>query len=96
MQAMTTSGAARSAALEAAYAMIEREITVLGVSAIEDNLQDAVPETIAALRDANIKVWMLTGDKRGTAIQIAKSCKLFQGGATVEIYFVLSLPMGLL
>jgi magnesium-transporting ATPase (P-type) len=38
--------------------------------------QDKVPDTIQALRDAGIKVWMLTGDKYTTALQIATSCNL--------------------
>lgn len=41
---------------------------LLGVTAIEDRLQEGVPETIALLKEAGIKVWVLTGDKKGTAI----------------------------
>jgi len=48
----------------------------LGASAIEDALQDQVPEVIQSLRDAGIIVWMLTGDKLETALQISHSCKL--------------------
>ena len=44
---------------------------------IEDKLQDGVPETIANLRKAGIKVWVLTGDKQETAIQVAYSSQLF-------------------
>ncbi|XP_028807852.1 phospholipid-transporting ATPase 2 [Neltuma alba] len=54
--------------------MIEHDWEVLGVTAIEDRLQDGVPETIEALRKAGINFWMLTGDKQNTAIQIALSC----------------------
>jgi P-type E1-E2 ATPase len=43
-----------------------------------DRLQEDVPETIRDLIRANIKVWMLTGDKMETAENIAKSCKLIQ------------------
>ncbi|KAL7978590.1 hypothetical protein Chor_005572, partial [Crotalus horridus] len=46
---------------------------------IEDRLQEGVPETIAALRKAGINIWMLTGDKKETAINIAYSCKLLDG-----------------
>lgn len=46
------------------------------MTAVEDKLQDNVPETIFDLLKANIKVWMLTGDKLETAENIAKSCKL--------------------
>lgn len=53
---------------------LERDLEVLGVTAIEDRLQDGVPETIYTLRKAGIHFWMLTGDKQNTAIQIALSC----------------------
>ena len=48
----------------------------LGATGIEDRLQDGVPETIESLRQAGIKVWVLTGDKQETALNIAYSCKL--------------------
>ena len=44
--------------------------------AIEDNLQQGVPDTIKALREADMKIWVLTGDKEGTAINIGYSCNL--------------------
>lgn len=53
---------------------LERNLQILGVAAIEDRLQDGVPETIDTLRKAGINFWMLTGDKHNTAIQIALSC----------------------
>ncbi|XP_047267843.1 phospholipid-transporting ATPase 2 isoform X2 [Capsicum annuum] len=53
---------------------IEHGFEIIGVAAIEDRLQDAVPETIETLRKAGINFWMLTGDKQNTAIQIARSC----------------------
>ncbi|XP_010556845.1 PREDICTED: phospholipid-transporting ATPase 2 [Tarenaya hassleriana] len=53
---------------------LEYDLQVLGVTAIEDRLQDGVPETIETLRKAGINFWMLTGDKQNTAIQIALSC----------------------
>ncbi|XP_016901740.1 phospholipid-transporting ATPase 2 isoform X2 [Cucumis melo] len=53
---------------------LERNFEVLGVTAIEDRLQDGVPETIETLRRAGINFWMLTGDKQNTAIQIALLC----------------------
>ncbi|KAK9764787.1 hypothetical protein K7432_007425 [Basidiobolus ranarum] len=66
----------REAKLEECYNSIETEFTLLGCTAIEDKLQDDVPETIALFREAGIKLWMLTGDKLTTAIQIATSCNL--------------------
>lgn len=47
-----------------------------GATGIEDRLQDGVPETIAALRKAGLQIWVLTGDKQETAINIAYACKL--------------------
>ena len=56
--------------------LIEKDLLVIGATAIEDKLQDQVGETIEALKDAGMKVWVLTGDKVETAINIAYSCKL--------------------
>lgn len=56
---------------------IEQGLHLIGVTAIEDKLQDKVPESIATMLDAGVKVWMITGDKQETAINIAVSCKLF-------------------
>ncbi|KAK4485891.1 hypothetical protein RD792_008542 [Penstemon davidsonii] len=53
---------------------LEHDFEILGVAAIEDRLQDGVPETIETLRKAGLNFWMLTGDKQNTAIQIALSC----------------------
>lgn len=55
---------------------LERELTIVGVTAVEDELQDDVRGTLQALRDAHIKVWMLTGDKLETAINIGYSSGL--------------------
>ena len=54
-----------------------------GATAIEDKLQDGVPEVLADLRTAGIKVWMLTGDKVGTAKNIATACNILPAGAEV-------------
>lgn len=55
---------------------IEKDLSLLGATAIEDKLQDEVGETISTLRQAGIKIWVLTGDKIETAINIGFSCKL--------------------
>ncbi|CAD8196188.1 unnamed protein product [Paramecium octaurelia] len=73
----------RASELEKLTSNLERQLTLLGASAVEDKLQPLVPETIADLLKANIKVWMLTGDKLETAENIAKSCRLIQGDFTV-------------
>ena len=57
---------------------IESNMDLLGVTAIEDKLQDGVPETIEIMGKAGIKVFMITGDKQETAISIAISCNLVQ------------------
>jgi len=49
--------------VDALYEEMECDMILLGATAIEDKLQDGVPQTIAALADANIKLWVLTGDK---------------------------------
>ena len=58
--------------------LMEENLTLLGATAIEDKLQDGVPDTIADLLKANIRVWVLTGDKQETAINIGISCKLLK------------------
>jgi phospholipid-transporting ATPase len=65
--------------------LIERELTLLGATAIEDKLQDGVPETIAQLLEAGIHVWVLTGDKQETAINIGHSCRLLREGMPILI-----------
>ncbi|XP_011630665.1 probable phospholipid-transporting ATPase IA isoform X1 [Pogonomyrmex barbatus] len=75
----------RDSMLEQAANLIESKLTLLGATAIEDQLQDQVPETIQALLQANINVWVLTGDKQETAINIGYSCKLITHGMPLYI-----------
>ena len=72
----SSSIAGRADKLSAAAADLELGMQLLGVTAIEDRLQDQVPEVIADLAKAGIVVWMLTGDKEETAINIGHSCNL--------------------
>ena len=65
--------------------IIETDLTLIGATAIEDKLQEEVPETIEKLLEADIHVWMLTGDKQETAINIAKSCRLHREGTEMFI-----------
>ncbi|QUC19469.1 uncharacterized protein UV8b_03710 [Ustilaginoidea virens] len=74
--AATTVGGTRTDELDKASEIIEHDFYLLGATAIEDRLQDGVPETIHTLQQANIKVWVLTGDRQETAINIGMSCKL--------------------
>ena len=62
--------------LDMVYEEIEKDLTLIGASAIEDKLQDGVPQTIANLSVAGIKIWVLAGDKQETAINIGYSCQV--------------------
>ncbi|KAG0225374.1 hypothetical protein BGW42_004460, partial [Actinomortierella wolfii] len=62
--------------IQKACEKIEGRLRLLGCTAIEDRLQDQVPETIEYLMDADIKIWLLTGDKQETAINIGISSRL--------------------
>uniref|UniRef100_A0A3Q4BBS0 Phospholipid-transporting ATPase n=1 Tax=Mola mola TaxID=94237 RepID=A0A3Q4BBS0_MOLML len=66
----------REAALDQVYEQIEKNLMMIGATAIEDKLQDGVPGTIATLAKADIKIWVLTGDKKETAENIGYSCSL--------------------
>uniref|UniRef100_A0A8D1TP43 Phospholipid-transporting ATPase n=1 Tax=Sus scrofa TaxID=9823 RepID=A0A8D1TP43_PIG len=59
------------------FQFIEKDLILLGATAVEDKLQDKVRETIEALRMAGIKVWVLTGDKHETAVSVSLSCGHF-------------------
>ncbi|XP_062717098.1 probable phospholipid-transporting ATPase IA isoform X4 [Aedes albopictus] len=75
----------REQKVEDAANLIETSLMLLGATAIEDKLQDGVPETIASLLEAKINVWVLTGDKQETAINIGYSCKLLSHGMDLII-----------
>lgn len=66
----------RADKLDEVAELIEGGLFLLGATAIEDKLQDGVPETIQTLQGAGIKLWVLTGDRQETAINIGMSCKL--------------------
>jgi len=70
----------REEKLEEVSDAIERDLSLIGGTAIEDRLQDGVPDTIALLAEAGIKLWVLTGDKVETAINIGFSCNLLDNG----------------
>lgn len=56
--------------------LIETDLELIGSTAIEDRLQDKVSDTIRFMKEAGIKVWVLTGDKLETAISIGNSTGL--------------------
>ncbi|KAI1979803.1 phospholipid transporting ATPase [Ophidiomyces ophidiicola] len=76
----------RDAKLEEVSSAIEQQLTLLGGTAIEDRLQEGVPDTIALLATAGIKLWVLTGDKVETAINIGFSCNLLTNEMELIIF----------
>jgi phospholipid-translocating ATPase len=84
-QEASTSLVDRQEKIERVGEQIETQLELVGATAIEDKLQKGVPEAIDKLRRANIKLWMLTGDKRETAINIGHSCRLVKEYSEVII-----------
>ncbi|KAF9883785.1 hypothetical protein FE257_002815 [Aspergillus nanangensis] len=81
----STSLVDRQEKIEKVGQQIEEQLELTGATAIEDKLQKGVPEAIDKLRRANIKLWMLTGDKRETAINVGHSCRLVKDYSTLVI-----------
>ncbi|XP_065055666.1 phospholipid-transporting ATPase IF-like isoform X1 [Rhopilema esculentum] len=73
----------REEQLARVFDQVERDLELLGATAVEDRLQDGVKDTIESLRHAGIKVWVLTGDKQETAVNISHSCGHFQHGMQI-------------
>ena len=76
LQAALRGVLARETRLGNLAAIAEFDLEVIGATAVEDRLQDGVPKTMADLKNANLKIWVLTGDKTDTAINICYSCRL--------------------
>ncbi|GMJ05724.1 Aminophospholipid ATPase 9 [Hibiscus trionum] len=70
---------------------IERDLILLGATAVEDKLQNGVPDCIDKLAQAGIKLWVLTGDKMETAINIGYACSLLRQGMK-QIIITLDAP----
>ncbi|MBA0794515.1 hypothetical protein Gohar_018838 [Gossypium harknessii] len=70
----------REEMIEEVAGKIERDLILLGATAVEDKLQNGVPECIDKLAQAGIKIWVLTGDKMETAINIGFACSLLRQG----------------
>ena len=68
------------------YRKIESNLTILGCSAVEDKLQDNVPETIKTLQTAGINIWVLTGDNLPTAKNIGIMCGLIDNQNNMEVF----------
>ncbi|KIY53948.1 calcium transporting ATPase [Fistulina hepatica ATCC 64428] len=75
----------RGEALDQVAELIEKDLFLLGATAIEDKLQEGVPDTIHTLQMAGIKVWVLTGDRQETAINIGMSCRLISESMNLVI-----------
>lgn len=78
-------------AVEKASENIEKDLVLLGATAVEDRLQKGVPECIHKLAQAGIKIWILTGDKLETAVNIGYACNLLRKGME-EVYITLDNP----
>ena len=81
--AAKTSLVGRDAKLDAAAELIEKDLLLIGATAIEDKLQEGVPGAIEHLAAAGVALWVLTGDKQDTAINIGMACSLLR--PTMEI-----------
>uniref|UniRef100_A0A5B6ZSR3 Phospholipid-transporting ATPase n=1 Tax=Davidia involucrata TaxID=16924 RepID=A0A5B6ZSR3_DAVIN len=80
LKAKTSIGGDREAMLERVSDMMERDLILVGATAVEDKLQKGVPQCIDKLAQAGLKLWVLTGDKMETAINIGFSCSLLRQG----------------
>ncbi|XP_031381202.1 probable phospholipid-transporting ATPase 8 isoform X2 [Punica granatum] len=80
VKAKTAVSADRDALIDAAADKIERDLNLLGATAVEDKLQEGVPECMEKLSEGGIKIWVLTGDKLETAVNIGYACKLLRKG----------------
>ncbi|KAL6472709.1 hypothetical protein MHYP_G00188970 [Metynnis hypsauchen] len=77
----------REEKLDAIYEEIEKDLVLIGATAVEDKLQDGVPQTIEQLAKADIKIWVLTGDKQETAENIGYSCNMLREEMT-EVFII--------
>ncbi|XP_058091631.1 probable phospholipid-transporting ATPase 8 isoform X2 [Magnolia sinica] len=91
VNAKNSVSADRDAMMNAAADKIERDLILLGATAVEDKLQKGVPECIDKLAQAGIKIWVLTGDKMETAINIGFACSLLRQGMK-QIVITLDAP----
>ncbi|PWA58209.1 ATPase E1-E2 type family protein / haloacid dehalogenase-like hydrolase family protein [Artemisia annua] len=90
-EAKNSVSADRDELIDEATEEIEKDLILLGATAVEDKLQKGVPECIDKLAQAGIKIWVLTGDKMETAINIGFACSLLRQGMT-QIIITLESP----
>ncbi|KAE8734221.1 Phospholipid-transporting ATPase 6 [Hibiscus syriacus] len=79
-KAKTSIGSDRDIMLEKVAEMMEKDLILVGATAVEDKLQKGVPHCIDKLAQAGVKLWVLTGDKMETAINIGFACSLLREG----------------
>ncbi|KAL3510901.1 hypothetical protein ACH5RR_030302 [Cinchona calisaya] len=80
LEAKNSVSADREALIDEVTESIEKDLILLGATAVEDKLQPGVPECVDKLAQAGIKIWVLTGDKMETAINIGYACSLLRQG----------------
>ncbi|KAL1187729.1 putative phospholipid-transporting ATPase 8 [Cardamine amara subsp. amara] len=80
LKAKTLVSEDRDALIDAAANKIEKDLILLGSTAVEDKLQKGVSDCIEKLSQAGVKIWVLTGDKTETAINIGYACSLLREG----------------
>ncbi|KAL3824467.1 hypothetical protein ACJIZ3_020496 [Penstemon smallii] len=79
-KAKTSIGGDREGMLERISDVMEKDLILVGATAVEDKLQKGVPQCIDKLAQAGLKIWVLTGDKMETAINIGYACSLLRQG----------------
>ncbi|KAL3501616.1 hypothetical protein ACH5RR_036065 [Cinchona calisaya] len=99
LEAKNSVSADREALIDEVTETIEQDLVLLGATAVEDKLQPGVPECIDKLAQAGIKIWVLTGDKMETAINIGYACSLLRQGmkqimVTLETPEIIALEKG--
>ncbi|XP_065866747.1 probable phospholipid-transporting ATPase 4 [Euphorbia lathyris] len=93
-KAKTSVGSDRDAMLERVADMMEKDLILVGATAVEDKLQRGVPQCIDKLAQAGLKLWVLTGDKMETAINIGYACSLLRQGMKQICITVTNSDMG--
>ncbi|GER50453.1 ATPase E1-E2 type family protein / haloaciddehalogenase-like hydrolase family protein [Striga asiatica] len=91
LEAKNSVSADREMLIDEVTEEIEKDLILLGATAVEDKLQQGVPECVDKLAQAGIKIWVLTGDKMETAINIGYACSLLRQGMK-QIIITLDIP----
>ncbi|KAL7631634.1 UNVERIFIED_CONTAM: hypothetical protein RMT77_018059 [Armadillidium vulgare] len=76
----------RASRIAAVIESLECDLSLLCLTGVEDKLQNNVKQTLEVLRNAGMKIWMLTGDKLETATCIAKSSRLVSPTQSLHVF----------